>query len=133
MAKKSSARARAIANGYRSGFEEDFKKDLESRGIAHNYEQMKISWLDSKVRRYTPDFLLLESGIIIETKGRFTASDRRKHLEIKKQHPDLDIRFIFQRATTKINRGSKTSYGDWCDKHGFKWAEKVIPEEWLDE
>ena len=32
---------------------------------------------------YTPDFVL-PNGVIIETKGRFVAADRRKHLEIKK-------------------------------------------------
>jgi hypothetical protein len=50
---------------------------------------------------------------------------------IKKQHPDLDIRIIFQSAKTKIRKGSKTTYGDFCDKHGITWSEKEIPEEWL--
>lgn len=130
--RKSSTRARAIAAGYRSGLEETVGKELESRGISYGYESVKISWVDHKVRKYTPDFIL-PNDIIIETKGRFVAADRRKHLEIQKQHPRHDIRFVFQNASNKLNKGSNTSYGQWCDKNGFKWAEGSIPQEWLDE
>ena len=34
-------------------------------------------------------------------------------------------------AKTKIRKGSKTTYGDFCDKNGIIWAEKNIPESWL--
>ena len=81
---------------------------------------------------YTPDFQL-PNGIIIETKGRFVASDRKKHLLVKKQHPELDIRFIFQNAKGRINKGSKTTYADWCVKNGFLYADKEIPYEWFKE
>lgn len=81
-------------------------------------------------RTYTPDFLL-PNGIIIETKGRFLPEDRRKHLEVRKQHPELDIRFVFSRASAPINKGSKTTYAMWCEKHGFLWADKQIPDDWL--
>ena len=67
----------------------------------------------------------------METKGRWVLEDRKKHLLIKKQHPELDIRIVFQSARTKIRKGSKTTYGDFCDKHGIPWAEKNIPESWL--
>ena len=50
---------------------------------------------------------------------------------IKQQYPDLDIRFVFLNAQNKIYRGSKTTYAMWATKHGFRWAEKAIPEEWL--
>ena len=33
----------------------------------------------------------------------------------------------------KIYKGSKTTYGAWADRHGFKWAEGSIPEEWYNE
>lgn len=71
------------------------------------------------------------SGLIVETKGRFTAADRKKHLLIKEQHPDLDIRFLFQRSASRLSKKSKTTYADWCRKHGFQFADKVVPEEWL--
>ena len=52
-------------------------------------------------------------------------------LAVKKQHPELDIRFIFQRNNTLTKR-SKTTYGDWCDKHGFLWCiYPNLPEDWL--
>ena len=50
---------------------------------------------------------------------------------IKKQYPELDIRFVFMNANNKIYKGSKTTYAMWANKHGFEWAEKNIPEEWL--
>ena len=59
---------------------------------------------------------MLSNGIIIETKGSFTAADRRKHLAIKKQHPKLDIRFVFENSKRKLSKGAKSSYGEWCIK-----------------
>ena len=57
------------------------------------------------------------------------SNDRRKHVEIKKQYPELDLRFVFQNSRAKLYKGAKSSYGDWCKRHGFKYAEKVIPDE----
>lgn len=85
-----------------------------------------------KVRKYTPDFVL-SNGIIVETKGRFTSADRNKHIEIHKQHPELDIRFVFSNSRAKIYKGAKSSYADWCKRHGFQYADKDIPEAWLKE
>lgn len=129
---KSATRRRAIAAGYRSGLEEDMATNLKERGITFTYEEEKIKWLDSKVRTYTPDFVL-ENGIIIETKGRFVSTDRRKHKEVKKQYPDLDIRFVFSNSRAKLYKGSTSSYGDWCDSHGFLYSDKLIPEDWVKE
>ena len=133
MNSKSSTRKRALKAGYRSGLEEQTAKDLKKRKVPFSYEERKIKWLDSKVRTYTPDFEL-PNGVIVETKGRFVAADRRKHLEIKKQFGDkYDIRFVFTNSRAKLSKGAKSSYGDWCDKHGFLYADKTIPEEWLNE
>jgi len=38
---------------------------------------------------------------------------------------------VFSNSKAKINKGSKTSYGDWCNQHGFIYADKEIPEGWL--
>ena len=129
---KSSIRKRAMAAGYRSGLEENMAINLKERGISFTYEEDKIKWLDSKVRTYTPDFVL-ENGIIIETKGRFVSTDRRKHKEVKKQYPDKDIRFIFSNSRARLYKGAKSTYGDWCDKNGFLYSDKTIPDEWLKE
>lgn len=75
----------------------------------------------------------MRNGIIIEAKGLFETKDRQKHLLIKKQYPHLDIRFVFQNPKNTLYKGSKTTYADWCDKNGFKWATKLIPATWFKE
>lgn len=133
MPKKLTTRQRALKAGYRSGLEEQTAKMLKKKKILYTYEETKIKWEDFKIRTYTPDFVL-HNGIIIETKGRFTAADRRKHLEIKRQYgTEHDIRFVFSNSRAKLYKGAKSSYGDWCDKNGFLYADKEIPEEWLNE
>jgi hypothetical protein len=129
----SKRRARAIQEGYRSGLEEDVSVTLTGLGVNFEYETVKIEWLDVRKRKYTPDFILLDNGIIIETKGRFVAADRRKHLEIQKQHPDLDIRFVFSNSRARLYKGAKSTYGDWCTKNGFLYSDVSIPEDWLKE
>lgn len=129
---KRSARAR----GYRSGLEQKVADQIKDHGLKVEYEsaRSKISFLQpEKKRTYTPDFVL-PNGIIIETKGRFTLEDRNKHIWIKEQYGDeYDIRFVFTSSRAKIRKGSKTSYADWCEKHGFLYADKLIPEEWFNE
>ena len=133
LPKKLSTRQRALKAGYRSGLEEQTAKMLTKKKIKYTYEETKIKWEDFKIRTYTPDFVL-HNGIIVETKGRFTAADRRKHLEIKRQYEaEYDIRFVFSNSRAKLYKGAKSSYGDWCSKYGFLYADKEIPEEWLNE
>lgn len=125
---KSKRRQLAIKHGYNSGLEEDIAK---KHNIKEYYEIEKINYVIPESKHsYTPDFSL-PNGIIIETKGRFTADDRRKHILIKKQHPKLDIRFLFKKANKRLKKGSKTTYAEWCDKYGFKYCEKEIPKGWL--
>ena len=117
---------------FRSGLEKRTADFLNKRKVKFRYEEVKLKWQDLRMRTYTPDFVL-SNGIIIETKGRFISSDRTKHLFVKSQHPDLDIRFVFSNPKAKLYKGAKSSYGDWCDKHGFKYAKETIPVEWLKE
>ena len=117
---------------YRSGLEKEAAAFLSERQKQVLYEKLKIEWEDLRYRTYTPDFEL-DNGILIETKGIFDNEDRRKHLAIKEQHPELDIRFVFSNANSKLYKGAKSRYCDWCDKHGFMWSHRVIPEEWLTE
>lgn len=116
---------------FRSRFEEAIAKQLEYYNVGYTYEDTKVPYLP-KPKKYITDFVL-DNGIIIETKGYFTSADRTKHLLIKMQHPELDIRFVFQNAANKIRKGSRTSYADWCEQHGFQWAEGIIPTAWLRE
>lgn len=126
-------KARGIKEGYRSGLEEKVADQIASKGIKVDYENMQIKFVQpAKQRRYTPDFIL-PNGIIIETKGRFTSADRQKHLMIQEQHPELDIRFVFSNYKNRLNKTSKTTYADWCEKNQFTYANKWIPEEWFKE
>ena len=118
-------------NGYRSGFENKVASALSEQSISFEYEVTQIEYIKPQTtHKYTVDFTL-PNGILIETKGRWTTEDRKKHLLIKDQHPELDIRFVFQNPKGKIRKGSKTTYADYCDKHGILWADKEIPKEWL--
>ena len=126
------ATSRGIKHGYRSGLEDRISEQLNGLGVPFKYEEFKIKYEVNEIRTYTPDFEL-PNGIIIESKGRFVAADRKKHLLVKEQFPRLDIRFVFSNSRGKISKGSKTSYADWCDKHGYSYADKLIPEEWIKE
>ena len=122
----------ALKHGYRSGLEHKISIYLKENKCKFTYETIKIEWEDLSYRTYTPDFIL-NNGIIIETKGVFTAADRRKHLAIKKQHPKLDIRFVFENSRRKLRKGAKSSYAEWCHKHDFRYYDRIIPEDWLKE
>jgi len=122
----------AYIKGYRSGLEDTVSKQLETQGLPVVYEQFHIPWVLHRDCKYTPDFLL-PNGIIIETKGHFDTDDRQKHRAIRKQYPDLDIRFVFSRTGTRIGKRSKTTYAKWCERFGFQYAARSIPEEWLSE
>ena len=125
-------RKSALAAGFRSGLEQDNAELLEEMGIPYEYEKERITYVD-KVKTYTPDIKILSSGILIETKGRFTTYDRKKHLLIQRQNPFLDIRFVFSNPNSKLYKGSKSTYASWCEKNGFMYAKKSIPKEWIDE
>jgi hypothetical protein len=133
--KKVNVRARAIKHGYRSGLEETVANYLEDRNVSFEYENKAntIKYvIPAKSHTYLPDFKL-PNGIIVETKGRFLLADRKKHEFIKQQHPEIDIRIVFSNSKTRISKASKTTYGMWCEKIGIPYADKEIPQSWLDE
>tara|TARA_R100000700_G_C3179043_1_gene155172 strand:- start:4982 stop:5452 length:471 start_codon:yes stop_codon:yes gene_type:complete len=109
-------------------FEAKLATQLNTLGCGFSYETLVIEYM--KKGTYTPDFIL-PNGIIIEAKGVWVPEDRKKHLLVKEQHPELEIRMVFQNANNKIRKGSKTTYGMWCDKKNIKWSNKVIPSSWL--
>jgi len=131
VTKKNNSKWVAKKYGFKSGLEENISQQIASKGIEVQYESEKVAYIiPASEHTYHPDFKL-PNGIRIETKGRFVIADRKKHLLVKEQNPNLDIRFVFSNSKNKINKRSKTTYGDWCDKHGFKYADKVIPDEWF--
>jgi hypothetical protein len=119
--------------GFKSGLEENISVQIESKGIKVEYETEKLVYtIPASQHTYNPDFKL-PNGIFVETKGRFVAADRKKHLLVKAQNPTLDIRFVFSNSKNKITKTSKTTYGDWCDKNGYKYSDKIIPDSWFEE
>jgi len=112
---------------YRSWFEYELSKQLKGTGA--KYEKLVLPYC--KLHTYKPDWVL-PNGIIIEAKGRFTSPDRAKHLLIKKQHPQLDIRFVFL-YDNKLYKTSKTRYSAWCESNGYKYNFVIIPKKWIEE
>ena len=132
--KTSTSRSVGYRLGFRSGLEDRVSKQITEAGLKLLYETDKVHYVvPARDARYTPDFKLPKKGgfFYIETKGIWTVQDRAKHLLIQKQHPDLDIRFVFSNQNAKLYKGSPTSYGAYCEKHNFRYANKVIPEAWL--
>ena len=133
VTKKNNSKWVAKKYGFKSGLEESISQQIEGRGIEVKYESEEVSYIiPASEHTYHPDFRL-PNGIRVETKGRFVLADRKKHLLVKEQNPQLDIRFVFSNSKNKINKKSKTTYGMWCEKHGFKYADKEIPQSWFEE
>ena len=151
---KSNKRANAVKAGFASGFEQLIHGQLIKEGVKQEdigYEEQAFSLaLPSgrgyscadcgsksilKASKYTPDFFIGKEGnrdYIIETKGRFTALDRKKAVAITKQHPELDYRMLFE-YDNKLSKGAKSRYSTWCEKNGIKYAVRRVPEEWIKE
>ncbi len=132
LKKKLTSRQVGVRHGFRSGLEERIADELRSYRVRYEFEETKLKYTKpEKIHTYTPDFYLPKQNIYIETKGLFTSQDRQKMRFIKEQHPNTEIRFVFSNAKAKISKKSKTTYGMWADKYGFKYADKHIPKEWL--
>jgi len=117
---------------FRSRFERNIAESIMTAGFVYKYEELRLKFIQpAKKRTYTLDFVL-PNGIIVEVKGLWSREDRQKHLLIKRQYPNLDIRFIFSNPQNKLYKGSKTTYADFCCLHGILYAQKNIPLEWLD-
>lgn len=127
----------AIKHGFRSGLEDNVNDMLKEHNKSFSYESEKISYIQPETKHnYTPDFVLnriVGGKMYVETKGRWVKTDRLKFDLIFEQYPGIDIRFVFQNPNAKLYKGSKTTYAQYCDKKGWRWAKKEIPEEWLKE
>lgn len=124
---------RLLVGRYRSKSEERVAGHLDELGVPYAYEPKdgKIRYTVERTASYLPDFVLKDSGIVLEVKGYLSSADRAKYLRVKKSNPDADIRFIFDRASNKLSKTSTTTYAQWAEKHGFPWCEKVIPPNWI--
>lgn len=119
----------------RSKLEDRVRASLEAmlgKQVAYEKDTFEYT-IPASVHKYTPDFKI-KKGLYIEAKGIWDKADREKILLMLDQHPKTIICMVFYNATYKIYPGSKTTYGDWCDKHGIPWcdAREGIPKEWFE-
>lgn len=120
----------------RNNFEKDIYKSLCRKYGKDNVEYEPFS-LDYVLHfTYTPDFLVAPNGgedstdrFILETKGYFRPKDRRLLKAVKEQHPDQDLRIIFQQDK-KLDKYAKSKYSDWAERAGFNYAVGRVPRDW---
>ena len=106
---------------FRSNFELGVVAAVSKHNVKVEYETKRIQYV-TPPKTYTPDFYFPDYDLYVECKGFLRMADRKKHLLIKEQHPQLDIRFVFVRADNKLSPKSKTTYGGWCEKNGFIYS-----------
>lgn len=132
-----------VEAGVRNSFEAKIDKQFEVAGIDVQYEPFKLDVaIPARIAKYLPDWHPRDTNILVEGKGLFggkhasstSAAARKKMALFKEQHSEWDLRFIFQNARAKIYKGSKTTYADWAESHGFKWSDRgLLPREWITE
>jgi len=119
------------AAGYMSGLEQKVAEGLNASGCHYSYEEHKLYYtIPARQTYYKPDFILW-NGIVIEVKGEFDTSDRKKHRLIKEQYPDLDVRFVFSNSNRTIGKKSLTTYGKWCRQMGIPFCTFPMNEGWM--
>lgn len=110
----------------RSSLETKVAAELDAQGIEYQFESYRVEYFKDPAT-YLPDFIL-PNGIIIETKGHFESKDRAKHLLIKEQHPNLDVRFIFSDSSTKLTGQKYKEFAKWLNEtHSIKVTWNRIP------
>ncbi len=105
------------------------------QNFSYGFENAKIEYTKpEKIRIYTPDFIINRANgslLYIETKGYFYPAARTKMRAIKKAHPTLDIRMVFQKNLL-INKRTDFTYMKWAERNNFPAAVGHIPKEWLE-
>jgi len=107
---------------YRNGFE----AAMAIKHPDHDYEPKDIRLPYVLHHQYVPDFVDRENKVIRESKGLFTAEDRRKMLAVKAAHPDWTIVMVFQKPDRKISKNSSTTYAQFCEKNDIQWEQGPV-------
>lgn len=134
----SKQRQAAYKHGYKSGLELHVAEQIKICEFPLNYETEILNYIvPERKAKYTPDFIMTKKNgelMYIETKGRWTATDRQKMKHVLASNPGIDIRMIFQNPNQKISKTSKTTYEMYANKLGITHvAKKDMPAEWLAE
>lgn len=106
----------------RSKLELKFEEILKDFEVEYDYEVTKIPYtIPESKHTYTVDWTLL-NGMLLETKGYLSNhQERYKYVLLKQQHPDLDLRFVFDNPN-KLVGGTKMTHAKWAEKYNFKWC-----------
>jgi len=120
----------------RSKLELKFEDIIKDTTKDYQYEVTKIKYIVPESEHvYTVDWTI-HNTLLIETKGYLSDySERKKYELIKKQHPDLNIKFVFDNPN-KLCGGTKMTHGKWAEKNNFDYCgikdtEKVA--QWIKE
>ncbi len=116
---------------YKSFAEIDVRKQLDFTASIVEYEPTSFEYVIEGW--YTPDFkVTLPSGkfFYIEVKGKLDRAGRAIYQAIKRNQPDLDLRFLFL-VNNKLNKGAKMRYTEWAAKYHFPCAVELLPTEWF--
>lgn len=106
----------------RSKLELKFEEILKDFEVEYGYEITRIPYIipESK-HNYTVDWTIA-NGVLLETKGYLSDyQERNKYVLLKRQHPTLDLRFVFDNPN-KLCGGTKMTHAKWAEKYGFKWC-----------
>lgn len=106
----------------RSKLEQRFEEILKDFNVLYEYEITKVPYIIPESNHtYTVDWTV-GNGLLLETKG-FLAdhAERKKYILIKEQHPNIDLRFVFQDPNKQCG-GMKTTHAQWAEKNGFKYC-----------
>jgi hypothetical protein len=91
------------------------------------YEPYRLPYIIKK--KYIPDFVHEEAGVLVECKGFFRVGDTQKYTSIRDGMPEWKLVFVFTNPKKKLRKGSKMTLGEWCDKEGFPYFTEAQAEE----
>jgi len=106
----------------RSKLELKFEEIIKEFDVAYDYEVTKIPYtIPESNHNYTVDWTFI-NGLLVETKGYLSDhKERYKYVLLKQQHPDLDLRFVFDNPN-KLCGGTKMTHAKWAEKYGFAYC-----------
>lgn len=106
----------------RSKLEIKFEEILQETKTEYGYEVTKIPYtVPESNHNYIVDFST-PNKIHWEVKGWLSDhQERQKYVLVKQQHPDIDLRFVFDNIN-KLCGGTKYTHKTWCEKNGFKYC-----------
>ena len=112
---------------HRSKLETQVEEALITQGYTPQYETEKFPYVLHK--KYTPDFKV--GNVYVEVKGWWPPAERTKFLAVIVNNPGLPIFVALQRPHLTLTKQSKTTYAQWCTKHGIAWCPTPIPPDFI--